>query len=138
MCIRDSNEDSSIAAVGDCILVAIEVQDALGSSLLTALGLFGIAIVDENDNRPLFEPELSVLNIVVPENNATHELDCPDELVNLQATDLELGAIVWCLTWLLRAMEVICSMCLILYIHVLTILLKWTERTQASLTHSSL
>ena len=78
----------------DCLQFVVRVRDA-GDVPLAAPGRFGVVIEDENDNRPQFQPSVSILNITVVENDAPNTLNCENrstELVDLQATDRDTGS----------------------------------------------
>ena len=78
----------------DCLQFVVRVRDA-GDVPLATPGRFGVVIEDVNDNRPQFQPSVSILNITVVENDAPNTLNCGrriTELVNLQATDRDTGS----------------------------------------------
>ena len=78
----------------DCLEFVVRVRDA-GDVPLATPGRFRVVIEDENDNRPQFQPSVSILNITVEENNAPNTLNCENqitELVNLHATDRDTGS----------------------------------------------
>ena len=90
----DREDITALSGVqGDCILFAIQPRDA-GMPLTTVTALFGVVILDENDNRPQFVSNINVLNITVNENDAPNTLNCQDitELASLQVTDMDIGS----------------------------------------------
>ena len=79
----------------DCLEFVVRVRAASDVPLATP-GRFGVVIEDVNDNRPQFQPDISILNITMVENNAPNTLNCGEsritELVNLHATDRDTGS----------------------------------------------
>ena len=75
----------------DCAPLALVAKDSDGSpSDISVLPLFGIVILDANDNRPQFQ--IDHLNISVEENSGPGGLDCRSTPLNdVQANDDDIG-----------------------------------------------